>query len=56
MSDLVFSNLVNIESDQTTPLPNLAKSWTASNDALTYSFVLDERANGTTAIRSPAST
>ena len=44
MADIVFSTLVDVDSDEVTILPDLAKSWTASEDATTYTFELDERA------------
>ena len=31
MADIVFSTLVDVDSDEVTILPDLAKSWTASD-------------------------
>ena len=44
MADITFSTLVDVDSDEVTILPDLAKSWEASADATTYTFTLDERA------------
>jgi len=44
MADILFSTLVDVDSDEVTILPDLAKTWDVSDDAKTYTFHLDERA------------
>lgn len=43
MADIVFSTLVDVDSDEVTILPDLAESWTVSN-ATTYAFNLNPAA------------
>jgi peptide/nickel transport system substrate-binding protein len=43
-SDLIFSPMVLIDPVDQGPIPNLATSWEISDDGLTYTFELDERA------------
>jgi len=40
MADIVFSTLVDVDSDEVTILPDLATEWTASDDATTFTFNL----------------
>lgn len=40
MADIVFSTLVDVDSDEVTILPDLATEWTASEDATVYTFKL----------------
>lgn len=44
MADLVFSTLVDVDSDEVTILPDLAESWEVSEDATTYTFKLNPNA------------
>jgi len=44
LADLVFSTLVDVDSDEVTIKGDLAKSWEASPDATVYTFHLDDRA------------
>jgi peptide/nickel transport system substrate-binding protein len=44
MADIVFSTLVDVDSDEVTILPDLAESWTVSEDATTYTFNLNPAA------------
>jgi peptide/nickel transport system substrate-binding protein len=44
MADIVFSTLVDVDSDEVTILPDLATEWTASPDATTYTFNLNPAA------------
>ena len=44
MADLVFSGLVDVDSDEVTILPDLATEWTASPDATVYTFKLNPAA------------
>jgi len=44
MADLVFNRLVDVDKDEVTIIPSLAKAWTASADALTYTFQLYDNA------------
>jgi peptide/nickel transport system substrate-binding protein len=44
MADIVFSTLVDVDSDEVTILPDLAMSWEASADATTYTFNLNPAA------------
>ncbi len=44
MADIVFSTLVDVDSDEVTILPDLATEWTASEDATTYTFNLNPAA------------
>ena len=44
MADIVFSTLVDVDSDEVTILPDLATEWTASPDALVYTFKLNPAA------------
>jgi len=39
---MIYSNLVHLESDETTVVGDLASSWTASDDATTFTFTLNE--------------
>jgi peptide/nickel transport system substrate-binding protein len=41
MADIVFSGLVDVDSDEVTILPDLATEWTASPDATVYTFKLN---------------
>jgi peptide/nickel transport system substrate-binding protein len=41
MADIVFSTLVDVDSDEVTILPDLATEWTASDDATVYTFKLN---------------
>lgn len=43
-SDLIFSPMVLIDPVTQDPVPNLATDWDISDDGLTYTFALDERA------------
>ncbi|MCC6793125.1 MAG: twin-arginine translocation signal domain-containing protein, partial [Thermomicrobiales bacterium] len=38
---LLFDTLVSVDPATLTPVPNLAASWTVSDDGLTYIFTLD---------------
>jgi peptide/nickel transport system substrate-binding protein len=44
MADLVFSGLVDVDSDEVTILPDLATEWAASPDATVYTFKLNPAA------------
>ncbi|MFN8619155.1 MAG: ABC transporter substrate-binding protein [Chloroflexota bacterium] len=44
MADLIFSTLVDVDSDEVTILPDLAESWEVSSDAKTYTFHLNPKA------------
>lgn len=44
MADIVFSTLVDVDSDEVTILPDLATEWTASPDATVYNFKLNPAA------------
>ena len=44
MADIVFSTLVDVDSDEVTILPDLAETWDASADATTYTFNLNPAA------------
>lgn len=44
MADLVFSGLVDVDSDEVTILPDLATDWTVSPDATAYTFKLNPAA------------
>jgi len=44
MADILFSTLVDVDSDEVTILPDLAESWEASDDAKTYTFHLNPAA------------
>jgi peptide/nickel transport system substrate-binding protein len=44
MADIVFSTLVDVDSDEFTILPDLAESWEVSDDAKTYTFHLNPAA------------
>lgn len=44
MADIVFSTLVDVDSDEVTILPDLAESWEVSEDATTYTFKLNPNA------------
>ena len=44
MADIVFSTLVDVDSDEVTILPDLATEWTASPDAPVYTFKLNPAA------------
>lgn len=44
MADIVFSTLVDVDSDEVTILPDLATDWTASPDATVYTFNLNPAA------------
>jgi peptide/nickel transport system substrate-binding protein len=44
MADIVFSTLVDVDSDEVTILPDLATEWTASPDATVYTFKLNPAA------------
>jgi peptide/nickel transport system substrate-binding protein len=44
MADIVFSTLVDVDSDEVTILPDLATEWTASDDATVYTFKLNPAA------------
>jgi ABC-type transport system substrate-binding protein len=44
MADIVFSTLVDVDSDEVTILPDLAMDWTASPDAKVYTFNLNPAA------------
>lgn len=44
MADIVFSTLVDVDSDEVTILPDLAESWSVSEDATTYTFSLNPAA------------
>ena len=44
MADIVFSTLVDVDSDEVTILPDLATDWTASPDAKVYTFNLNPAA------------
>jgi peptide/nickel transport system substrate-binding protein len=44
MADIVFSTLVDVDSDEVTILPDLATEWTASEDATVYTFKLNPAA------------
>ena len=44
MADLVFSGLVDVDSDEVTILPDLATEWTTSPDATVYTFKLNPAA------------
>ena len=44
MADIVFSTLVDVDSDEVTILPDLATTWTASPDATVYTFNLNPAA------------
>lgn len=44
MADIVFSGLVDVDSDEVTILPDLATEWTASPDATVYTFKLNPAA------------
>ncbi len=44
MADIVFSTLVDVDSDEVTILPDLATTWTASPDATVYTFKLNPAA------------
>ena len=37
---LIYSNLVHLESDEKTVIPDLAESWEAAADATTFTFTL----------------
>src|SRR5688500_7244605 len=41
MADIVFSTLVDVDSDEVTILPDLATTWTESPDATVYTFNLN---------------
>lgn len=41
MADILFSTLVDVDSDEVTILPDLAESWEVSEDAKTYTFHLN---------------
>lgn len=41
---MIYSNLVHLESDERTVVPDLADSWTMSEDATTFTFKLNEDA------------
>ncbi|MCC6792955.1 MAG: hypothetical protein IT336_14805, partial [Thermomicrobiales bacterium] len=41
---LLFDTLVSVDPATLTPVPNLAASWTVSDDGLTYIFTLDAKA------------
>jgi ABC-type transport system substrate-binding protein len=44
MADIVFSTLVDVDSDEVTILPDLATEWTVSPDATVYTFKLNPAA------------
>jgi ABC-type transport system substrate-binding protein len=44
MADIVFSTLVDVDSDEVTILPDLATEWTESPDATVYTFKLNPAA------------
>lgn len=44
MADILFSTLVDVDSDEVTILPDLAESWEVSEDATTYTFNLNPAA------------
>lgn len=44
MADIVFSTLVDVDSDEVTILPDLASEWTESPDAATFTFNLNPAA------------
>jgi len=44
MADIVFSTLVDVDSDEVTILPDLADTWEVSDDAKTYTFNLNPAA------------
>jgi len=44
MADLVFNRLVDVDKDEVTIIPSLAESWTASPDAMVYTFKLYDNA------------
>ena len=44
MADLIFSTLVDVDSDEVTILPDLATSWEVTPDAKTYTFHLNPAA------------
>jgi peptide/nickel transport system substrate-binding protein len=44
MADIVFSTLVDVDSDEVTILPDLATEWTVSDDATVYTFKLNPAA------------
>lgn len=41
---MLYSNLVHLEADERTVIPDLADSWTMSPDAITFTFKLNEKA------------
>src|SRR5262245_53881473 len=44
MADILFSTLVDVDSDEVTILPDLAEKWTVSDDAKTYTINLNPAA------------
>ena len=48
----IYNNLTRLDFDFN-PTPELAESWTISDDGLTYTFQLRQGVTGTTACRSP---
>jgi ABC-type transport system substrate-binding protein len=44
MADIMFSTLVDVDSDEVTILPDLAETWEVSPDATTYTFHLNPAA------------
>jgi ABC-type transport system substrate-binding protein len=44
MADILFSTLVDVDSDEVTILPDLATEWTVSDDAKIYTFKLNPAA------------
>jgi ABC-type transport system substrate-binding protein len=44
MADILFSTLVDVDSDEVTILPDLAERWDVSDDAKTYTFHLNPAA------------
>ena len=44
MADLIFSTLVDVDSDEVTILPDLAQTWEVTPDAKTYTFHLNPAA------------